>query len=215
MFPLLLERWARIYRSFGTLGHVHWLDTNRMADANGGTTPSQMENSGNQSTNDAMEALIFICEVEGFRFEKQAIQFRVEFLILNGHLQNIECAVGGDGLLIRPVGSGEGVENIARGNRLARQCCKAIRCALACAIARNAYEPDARGSAHKPLQGNQVACPRSAKHTTGVSPSSGAEFLLLGEGAGSTRTAYRRLKGRVRGAARECSKYQISARCRL
>ena len=55
----------------------------------------------------------FVRQLEDFGFEEQAIQFRIEFLILYGHFEDTECAVGGDGFFVRPVGGGKGVENIA------------------------------------------------------------------------------------------------------
>src|ERR1700722_11300237 len=55
----------------------------------------------------------FVGEVEDLCFEEQAVQLRVEFLVLHRHFQDIESAVGGHGFFVRTVGGGEGVENIA------------------------------------------------------------------------------------------------------
>src|ERR1700688_1510838 len=55
----------------------------------------------------------FVGQMEDFGFQEEAVQFRIEFLVLDGHLQNIERAVGGTGLFVRAVGGGKGVENIA------------------------------------------------------------------------------------------------------
>src|ERR1700733_15958528 len=48
--------------------------------------------------------------------------------------------------------------------------------------------------------------PRSAKQTTGVLPSSGGELSRPADGGGKALTAYTRLKGRARGAAKDFSK---------
>src|ERR1035437_496617 len=56
--------------------------------------------------------------LEYFRFEEKAVKIGVEFLLLDGHLQNIQCALGWDGLLVRPVGCGDRVKNIADGHDL-------------------------------------------------------------------------------------------------
>ena len=54
----------------------------------------------------ATDTLTFICQVENFCFEEKAIQFRIEFLVFDGHFQNIERTVGGHCLFVRPVGGG-------------------------------------------------------------------------------------------------------------
>jgi hypothetical protein len=51
--------------------------------------------------------------VEYFLFEEKAVKISVEFLFLDGHLQNSKRAIGWDSFLVRPVGCGERVKHIA------------------------------------------------------------------------------------------------------
>jgi aminopeptidase N len=54
-----------------------------------------------------------ICKLEYLRFEEQLVQLRVEFLILDGHLQDIEGAVRVNRFFVRPVRGGERIKDVA------------------------------------------------------------------------------------------------------
>src|ERR1700674_5079868 len=112
------SRWATIYRPSGTPERssssdssvnqrdgdmpVFTIATNH-GDCNPGTPIGRLAFPGEYK---AIESLTFVGQVEDFGFEEEAIQFRIEFLVLDGHFQDIECAVGGDGFLVRTVGGG-------------------------------------------------------------------------------------------------------------
>ena len=120
----------------------------------------------------------------------------VQFL----HLALGACEFGARGAF--PLGQFDvgkcGVHRLAnqRGSGLAWKRCKTSGSALACAVSRNADQPDARSSAHQAPQSDQIACAQIRKaHDGGIARIQARQSDGLEMGTAKRRSAYRRLKG--------------------